>query len=434
MATATSDIAHLLRRTGFGGSAPQIAALAALNLPQVVDQVLNDASAPPPAQPGFVTDANLGDWERWQALGNWWFDRMAGAPVPLVEKATLFWHGHITAAHEKVGDVELLWQMHNVQRTNALGNIKTLAQACFVTPAMLLYLDNADNVKTSPNQNFARELLELFLLGVGNYSETDVDACALAWSGHNYDDDTKQYVFRADKHDFGPKTFMGVTRNWNGPELVDFLFTDPTQQVKVATHLSRRLWSFFAHPSPPANVVTDLANIMITSGFEMKPVLKAIFLRPEFYVSTAKQGLVRSPIEFLAAVMKATGVRSPDASPMQHAEGLGQEPFNPPNVSGWRPNKYWLSAGTAGEKASWAQNLHWHMHEDSRDIFRDLPAMPLPQAVDTLLSRVGITEVSDNSRAVVTKWLTQQRASNHGWFETFGLTVLVMLLPELQLA
>jgi uncharacterized protein (DUF1800 family) len=434
MATPAADIAHLLRRAGFGGTPTEIASYASQDLPQVVDQLLNDPGAQP-GKPGAVSDPNNSDYERFLALGNWWFDQMAGASPALGEKTTLFWHGHITYAFEKIGDADYLWRMHATQRANALGNIRTMMQKCAIEPAMLVYLDNAYSRKGSPNQNFARELLELFMLGVGNYGETEVESCARAWSGHNLDENTDQYVFRANEHDNGNKTFMGVTKNWNGPEIIDFLFDDPTQRMKVATFLSAKLWSFFAHPGPPANIVSDLANVMVASNFEMKPVLRALFLRPEFYAPQATEGLVRSPIEFFAGIMKASGLRSDAIEPMQFSDGLGQEPFNPPNVSGWRPNKYWLSAGTSGQKASWAGNLHYRLADKDSDIFRDLPALPLGPAIDTALARVGITEVSPRSKAVVTDWLIAQRAAPYqGWFETFGLTTLVMLLPELQLA
>jgi uncharacterized protein (DUF1800 family) len=435
MPTPPADIAHLLRRAGFGGTAAQINALAAQDLTQVVDQLLSDAGAPQPGKPGEVSDTNKADYEQYYAMGNWWFDHMASAPVPLLEKATLFWHGHITAAYEKVGKTDYLWRMHATQRANALGNIRTMVQKCAVEPAMLIYLDNAYSRKGSPNQNFARELLELFMIGVGNYSETDVDSCARAWSGHNIDEDAGQYVFRPKDHDDGDKSFMGITKNWDGPAIIDFLFDDPAQRFKVATYLSARLWSFFAHPGPPANIVADLANVMIAGSFEMKPVLRAMFLRPEFYAPAATQGLVRSPIEFFVGIMKASGLRSTDAEPMQYAEGLGQQPFNPPNVSGWRPNKYWLSAGTAGQKASWAAGLHYRLRDQKREFFADLVTVPVPQAVDAALSRVGIPSPSDRSKAVVAAWLEQQRAAPYeGWFEGLGFTTLVMMLPELQLA
>jgi uncharacterized protein (DUF1800 family) len=435
MTTAPSDVAHLLRRAGFGGSSAQITSLAALDLSVIVDQLLNDSTVTQPARPSVVADPSMQDWERWQGLGNWWFDRMADAPVPLVEKALLFWHGHLTAAYEKVGDTDYLWRMHAVQRANALGNIHTMAKACAIEPAMLVYLDNARSVASSPNQNFARELLELFLMGVGKYSEADVTSCARAWSGHNLNDTTDLYAFRLTKHDNGQKTFLGVTRNWDGPEIIDFLFTDPTQQVVVARYFAERIWSFFAHPNPPANVVTDLATVLINGSFEMKPLLRALFQRTEFYAPAAKQGLVRSPIEFFVSFMRASGLRSADVRPMQWSGGFGQEPFNPPNVSGWRPNRYWLSAGSAGQKAAFAQNIHWNLDDKGRGLFNDLPAMPVPQAVDTALARVGVTEPSPRSRQVFTDWLTAQRAAPYeDWFEKYGLTVLVLLLPELQLA
>ena len=435
MTTSVSDVAHLLRRAGFGGAKAEIDDLASFDLPHVVDQLLNDAVARQPGKPASASDPNKSDWERFVALGNWWFDQMADAPVPLVEKATLFWHGHLTSAYDKVPYTEYFWRLNAMQRANALGNIRTTVQRCAIEPAMLFYLDNAYNVKSAPNQNFARELLELFLLGVGTFSETDVESCARAWSGHNVNLTTEQYQFYPDQHDYGMKTFLGVTRNWNGPQIIDFLFDDPTYRVHVAKFLSAKLWSFFAHPNPPVGVVNDLANVMYANNFEMKPVLRALFLRPEFYEKTSKQGLVRSPIEYLVGIMRASGLRSAEAEPMMHTAGLGQEPFNPPNVSGWKPNRYWLSTGAADAKVAWASRMTWQLSDRQRDIFHDLGSVPVPQAIDIALSRVGITEVSANSKAAVTTWLTQQRAAPYdGWYERLGLSIFMLLLPELQLA
>jgi uncharacterized protein (DUF1800 family) len=435
MTTSSTDIAHLLRRAGFGGTKAQIDELATLDLAQVVDRLLNDAAAWQPGKPARASDPDKSDWERFVALGNWWFDQMAGAPVPLVEKTTLFWHGHLTSAYDKVPYTEYLWRLNATQRAYALGNIRTMVQRCVIEPAMLFYLDNAYNVKSAPNQNFAREVLELFLLGVGTFSETDVESCARAWSGHNVNVTTEQYKFYPDQHDNGMKTFLGVTKNWDGPQIIDFLFDDPKYRVQVARFFSAKLWSFFAHPNPPAGVVTDLANVMYANNFEMKPVLRALFLRPEFYEQTTKQGLVRSPIEYLVSIMRASGLRSAEAEPMMFTAGLGQEPFNPPNVSGWRPNRYWLSTGAADAKVSWASRMTWQLSDQHRDIFHDIPSLPIPQAIDEALSRIGITEVSANSKTAVTAWLTEQRAALYdGWYEPLGLSIFMLLLPELQLA
>ena len=435
MTTPPADVAHLLRRAGFGGSPEQIERLSSLELPQIVDQLLDDSHAPQPGKPAAVADPTQADWQQYLAMGNWWFDQMATSPVPLAEKATLFWHGHLTSAYNKVGYTDYLWQLHATQRLHALGNIRTMVQACAVEPAMLTYLDNAMNVKTAPNQNFARELLELFLLGHGSFDESDVESCARAWSGHNMNWTTARYQFNADQHDAGLKEFLGSTRNWDGPDIINFLFDDATQRVKVATFLSAKLWSFFAHPNPPGNVVADLANVMYANGFEMKPVLRALFLRPEFYSPTTKLGLVRTPIEYQVGIMRASGLRSVDAEPMQSSSGLGQEPFNPPNPSGWRSNAYWISAGTADQRAWWASTIAWRLGAANCDIFADLPSLPIPAAVDIALTRVGISDVSTHSRECLTAWLTEQRANpNDGWFERLGLTIFVMLLPELQLA
>jgi uncharacterized protein (DUF1800 family) len=437
MTTDNTDVAHLLRRAGFGGDAATIANYATLNVEQIVDALLGNDGLP--GEPGDVADTNLSDYERWLNLSHWWIDRMATAPVPLIEKTTLFWHGLLTTSFEKVNDADLMWQLHNIQRKNALGSIRAMMQEVSLTPAMLLYLDNAYSRKGAPNENFARELLELFMMGVGNYQESDVEACTRAWTGHNVDEHdgnaTPTYINNRNEHDGANKTFFGVTKNWDGPEIIDFLFDDPTQQRVVAKYLCTKLWTFFAYPSPEQYIVDDLSTIMITSGFQMRPVLKALFLKAEFYSTKAKQGLVRSPVEYIVSIHRSSGLRSADTMPMQYLDGLGQELFNPPNVSGWRPNKYWLSAGTAGRKASWAQGLFYRVREGNQpDFWDDLKALSVAEAVATAFRRVGITEPSARSTAVVTDWLTQERAEQYNYLQSLGMTVLVMMLPELQLA
>ena len=137
-------------------------------------------------------------------------------------------------------------------RDSAFGNFRSLTQAMSLQPAMLYYLDNLDNVASSPNQNFARELMELFTLGVGNYTEADVIAAARAWTGHGIDWPTRQYEFHSNEHDNTTKSFMGVTRNWNGPDIIDYILRENTTKKLVACKfLTRKLWEFFAYQNPP---------------------------------------------------------------------------------------------------------------------------------------------------------------------------------------
>ena len=191
-----ADIAHLLRRAGFGGTANQIASLAAQPWTTTVDQLLDFSSAPADTAPAFLSDGSLEDWEKEFKLQHWWLDRMATTTTPLQEKLTLFWHGHFATANSKVTDTVLMYRQNTLFRAMAAGSFRDLVQQMALQPAMLVWLDNESNTKGHPNENFARELMELFTLGVNEYTQADVVAAARAWTGHNtLDGDRTQYHF-----------------------------------------------------------------------------------------------------------------------------------------------------------------------------------------------------------------------------------------------
>lgn len=440
-AISAADVAHLLRRAGFGGSASRIAQLAGQEQAAVVDQVLDIAANPADVRPAILdqTGPNEKRWERLTALRNYWYDRMAFSPTPVVEKMTLFWHGHFTTSADSVYRPNALWEQMVFYRANALGNFRTLAHGMALQPAMLLYLNNDQNRKKSPNQNFARELLELFLLGIGNYTEQDVFGAAAAWTGHtvddDYDADTAVYVFNGAQHDTGNKTFFGKTQNWDGPQIIDEIFDNPSSRVVMAKYIVGKLWSFFATPNPPANVVNELAAAFIAGNWELKPLMRALFLRPEFSTDAVKQGLVRTPIEYLVAVMRATGWTAADINPEWWLDNMGQEAYNPPNVSGWRPNGYWVSAAAASAKANFADWLSWKLTDEKVGFLADSTTHTPADAVTNALAALQITEPSAHLRQVLENYVTTQRAAPfQGWAEPKYLTLLTLLSPDLQLA
>ena len=177
MPTSADDVAFLYRRAGFGCTTARVNELIGFSRAELVERLLNGTQVPLPAAPAFLADTRLETWQKAAELRKWWLDQCASTTAPLVEKMTLFWQGHFTSAFEKVYDEHYMWAMHAAQRQLGLTNVRTMAQNMAVQPAMLWYLDNEDNYARSPNQNFGRELLELFLLGVGNYTEQDVEVC-----------------------------------------------------------------------------------------------------------------------------------------------------------------------------------------------------------------------------------------------------------------
>jgi uncharacterized protein (DUF1800 family) len=297
-------------------------------------------------------------------------------------------------------------------------------------PAMLIYLDNWLNVVGVPQENFARELMELFTLGPGNYSQDDVVSSARAWTGWGLTDDMKKSQFHGGLHDAGDKTFMSVTKNWSGPDIISRILHGPTEPV-AAAFIVRKLWSFFAYPNPEQNVVDDLVDVFLDAKLDIKSLLRAIFLRPEFLAPQARGALVRSPIEYIVSTMLYTGLPARDVHPEWWMDGMGQSAFYPPNVSGWRQNAYWISSSAFWSRAAFARNVTWLAAHTP--FIRGTSAMTVPDAVSTALSAVNIDVPSTTTRAALEAFVTAERAAS-GWAERPNLTTLVLLSPEFQLA
>ncbi len=431
-----ADIAHLLRRAGFGGTASQIATLAAQPWATTVDQLLDFSSAPADTQPAFLTDDNLGDWEKEYKLQQWWLDRMATTTTPLQEKLTLFWHGHFATANYKVADMLLMYQQNALFRSLATGNFRDLVQQMSLQPAMLIWLDNDPNTKGHPNENFARELMELFTLGVNQYTQADIVASARAWTGHNtLDTDREQYHFYPNRHDTGMKTFMGVTQNWDGPDIINFILRDDAAHKEIAARfIATKMWSFFAYPDPDTTVVDDITAPFLNNDLAVDELVRAIFNHPAFVSDTAKHGLVRSPVEWIVACLRALGISAEDANPQWWMEDMGQQLFEPPNVSGWRPNEYWVTTSRIWARANWTRNVIWQ--NDVQNTLSAITSMNVHDAVQHAFDVFAIDNPSAHTRSTLETWLTNERADAHAWdnWTFINMLTLVMLCPEMSLA
>ena len=428
MPIAYNDVAHLLRRAGFGGTPNEISSLSLLTLAQVVDRLLDTSTAPAVTYPSNVTDTSLASWQRGSNFSIWWVDRMATTTSPLIEKMILFWHMHFTSSLDK-SEFPALWNQNKTFRTLGLGSFETLAQAVAIDAAMLDYLDNASNVKGKPNENFARESMELFTLGLNQYTQADVTQVAKAWTGHGLTN--AAYVFTANKHDATDKTIFGVTRNWNGPEVITDIVNGSKQAV-CARFIANKLWAFFAYPSPSSSLLDALQVAFISSGMNISALLRTIFLRPEFYSVEAKQGRVRNPIEFIAAAEKSTGIMGLDgAHPEWYSEPMGMRIFYPPNVAGWTNNAGWISASSMWAKGRFARNLCWTAA--NRGILAGSSTLSVATAVQRAFDQFGINEPSSSTRSAMEQMVTAERTAR-GWAEQVNLITLAMLTPEFQMA
>ncbi len=432
-----ADVAHLLRRTEFVVKPDRLAALSALSIAAAVDNVLDVSLNGTPPLPGYLQSEDEEDgWGQYVFAYNWWMDAMLSRPRPFHEKMTLFWHGHFTSSlQDGVGRVDHMMSQNQLYRTQALGNLVTLTQKMAIEPAMLLYLSGANNVKGAPNENFGRELMELFTLGVGNYTQDDVAAAARAWTGHNYSEFTSAYVFRPAKHDNGNKALFGTTKNWDGPDVINEILRDNVGKRAVAAKLiSRKLWEFFAYPGPAQNIVDELAAVLIAANMELKPLLVALFNRSEFYSVAAKQGLVRTPTEFALQLMYRTGLKSDDLGLSWSAERMGQVLLNPPNVSGWKANAYWLNTSALSGRAALARDITWKLRD--HEGFDNLYDLTPDAAVDFVATYFGIAPLSSVTRNALIAAHQAQRATVEwdDWWAPTNLLTMAMISPEMNMA
>ena len=371
-----SSIAHLFRRAGFGATPGALDAAVVAGFEATVDTIVDlsapDAGAtatPPPA--AFVLVAPLprtsgeekkarNQLKRTQneTLARWWLDRMTAADRPFVEKMSLFWHGHFATGIEKVDEASYMLAQNQIFRSRGLGTFVPLAQAVGKDPAMLVWLDANDNKKGSPNENFARELMELFTIGIGSYSDTDVREAARAFTGTRVDRRSGAVSVVARHVDDSSKTILGETRAFGFDDTVAFLAGRP----ETAMFVSAKLWSRFAYPvATNDSAVGDLAAVFRESG-NVASVMKALFRHPQFLSTAARQGLVKQPIEWVVGALRAVGMRANEfdvvgPNLLATLRDLNQVPFNPPSVGGWPQNGYWLSTATALSRLRFANGL-----------------------------------------------------------------------------
>ena len=457
---STSDIEHLLRRTEYVARRPRVNQLKVLpTIGDAVDDILSV-----PADPPSLTFTETENWRRGEELTHFWLDRMAhDSTRPIQEKMGFFWHGHFCSEFGKVGSALLMQEQIDVFRTGALGNLRTLALTMSTQVAMLRYLDNNQNRQSSPNQNFARELMELFLLGVGNYTEADVEAATAAWTGHTDQWDTDEYVWRPEWHDGSTKRFLGRTINaganqkQHGFETINVILGNgkvpnratvvanrgrPTREV-AAEFLSKKLWIEFAGTDPPAAVIAAMRTAAIDADFEIEPWLRVMLTHDAFYTTEVKQGRVRTPVEFVVAALAALGMSSQEATPLWLMQGMGQRPLFPPNVSGWKHNAYWVNASAMSKRTEVARSMAWRsmtgywsgddlIHLAGGNISRtevveDYGEFPI-ELLDRVLELMRVKLSSSSHRALGS--LSEKMSR----WERNGLIALILLAPDFHVA
>ena len=407
------EAAHLLNRAGFGGSPSDIKNLHALGREKAVDSLLEPAEAldafPAPA---WSTDEQaLADMQmrveqrreifqsmrglsaeesenrkreaikeiqqesRQRALEaqGWWFRRMLATRAPLREKMTLFWHDHFATSVLKVKQSVLMVRQNEMFRVNAFGSFKDLTQSILMDPAMMLYLDTQSSKKDHPNENFAREVMELFTLGEGNYSEQDVREAARAFTGYELDRRNGSVFHNKRQWDPTDKTIFGKTGPFDGKGVIDLVF----QKKEAARFMAKKLWEFFVAENPPTPAVDSLADTLTQADFKTGPLLREIFLSREFYSEAVIRNQIKCPMQYLIELLKQLEIESPPYGFAINAEQqLGQILFMPPNVAGWDWGQAWINTNTLLTRYNLAGFLTKGAQEDKNVMSNEMMKTP----------------------------------------------------------
>jgi uncharacterized protein (DUF1800 family) len=356
------DARHLLNRTSFAASPADIEAFAGLTREQAVDRLLSWAGKPAITPPPAWADEPFESLRRFRGMSaedrklalrevfqkgfelrSWWLTEMLATPSPLTEKMTLFWHNHFVSSQQKVRSPQLMYRQNVLLRRHALGNFSSLLHAIARDPAMVIYLDSASNRKGQPNENFAREVMELFTLGEGHYSERDIKEAARAFTGWGIDPDRGEFVFRPRAHDDGSKTVLGRTGNLDGDAVLGILLAQPQTAELVAA----KLWREFVSPNPDPGEVTRVAAVLRQSGYEIRPALRALLTSDAFYAPDNRAVLIKSPVELVVGTLRQFSFATGEPLPFVLGVALlGQNLFSPPNVKGWPGGETWINSTT----------------------------------------------------------------------------------------
>jgi len=403
-----ADARHLLNRTGFEARLEQVDEFAKLSRGAAVERLLAGAGGaartPAPAWVKEWTDPRRlrqmdaeerklfvrEQVERGLELKGWWFTEMAATASPLTERMTLFWHNHFTSSLQKVRSPPLLYRQNALLRKHALGNFGELLHAVSRDPAMLVYLDAATNRRGQPNENFAREVMELFTLGEGRYGERDIREAARAFTGWSIDLPSGEYLYRPRLHDGGEKTVLGRSGNLRGEDVLDILLAQPA----TAEFVAAKLWREFVSPQPAPAELARVAAVFRASGYDIRSALRALFATEAFWVPENRAALIKSPAELVVGTLRQFDIGFVDPlpfvlllralfateafwvpenraalikSPAELVVGtlrqfdigfvdplpfvlllraLGQDIFSPPNVKGWPGGEAWINSTT----------------------------------------------------------------------------------------
>jgi uncharacterized protein (DUF1800 family) len=405
-------MAHLFRRAGFGARREELEAALAKGYEATVEDLLH-----PEAQPELDHDLIFRYWidmkehRQIDPAQSYWIYRMINTRKPLEEKMAMFWHHLFATGFAKLNHPGVMLKQVAMFREHGLGDLRTLLVELSKDPAMIFWLDNQTNTNDVHNENFGRELLELFALGIGNYSEDDVKNCARAFTGWTlknpipgaqpYGRYDWEFEFRPDQHDWGEKTFLGETGNFDGADIVDII----VRQDSAAQFIAKRLHNYVVSDVPDQAAIDILAEAYIGSQYDIRAVMRTLFMSDFFRSPNAYYARVKSPVEHVVGVIRLTedftyprwGIRELALE----CRYMGQDLLNPPSVEGWHTGKEWIDTGILVERVNFAAE---QVGDTTRpgirrmiDRLRDLGELSPEAFVDNALDLIGPLDVTERT-------------------------------------
>ncbi|MEW6731121.1 MAG: DUF1800 domain-containing protein [Acidobacteriota bacterium] len=446
-------VAHLLRRAGFGATQEEIKFYLDMGQKRAVDYLLNFESIDDSEADRRIAEANF-DMKKLNGIAAAWILKMAITKRPLQEKMAFFWHDHFATAIFKVKAEGLMVRQINLFRRFALGNFEAFLLEVSKDPAMIIWLDNFTNKKGQPNENYARELMELFSMGVGNYTEDDVKESARAFTGwtitskRKNERDEAEFFFDQQQHDFGNKTFLGQTGPFNGDDIVRIIAGQPA----TSRFITKKLFEFFAYTNPKKKVLDRLAALYLSSNYSIKAVMQEIFNSDEFYSEEAINGLVKSPVEFVVGTLRMLKAQFINQGPQERElvgilNQLGQVLYNPPGVEGWVRGLEWLNTSTLLTRYNYGNSISSNRTGrgfiiDPKVLLNGKSFQMNNEVVNFFLKALGIYDATSATKKQLKKYLTLNDDGSTGSFklddatidkEIRGLIHLIISLPDYQL-
>ncbi|HSP14532.1 MAG TPA: DUF1800 domain-containing protein [Thermoanaerobaculia bacterium] len=424
--------AHLYRRAAFGGTSDDIRQSVADGLEASVDRLINYTSQPNDLLESRLNALNfyLKSDGKLSDLARWWLIRLIFSARPLEERMTLFWHNHFATAYTKVLHIGWLKNENDTIRAHALGRFTNLMLAVAQDCAMMYWLDTWLNTKTNPNENFGRELLELFTLGVGNYTEADVQAAVRAFSGWAIDGTNSVFLFHDQDHDFSTKTFLGRVGPWNGDDIIRIACSQFAHGQRIAS----RLFSYFAYENPEPQVVDRFARLYLDNDTDLLTLVRAILTSDEMYSEKALWTKVKSPIDHAVLASRQLLLSDDVPTTFGYLNQEGQTPFDPPDVSGWGGGLTWINPSAMLNRMNFADAATRQF--DPSALTRGETVRSPEELVDLYLRRFGPITLSQETKSVLVKYVSSDGTlpvGDKSISKQRGLARMILSLPEWQM-